>query len=46
MSLEEMIARDVLTLVKLKDGMSYTDISEMLRAYDCEQVFPCYRLVE
>ncbi len=39
MSLEEMIARDVLTLVKLKDGMSYTDISEMLRAYDCEQVF-------
>lgn len=39
MSLEEMIARDVLTVVKLKDGMSYTDISEMLRAYDREQVF-------
>lgn len=39
MSLEEMIARDVLTVVTLKDGMSYTDISEMLRAYDREQVF-------
>ena len=39
MSLEDLIERDVLTVVKLKDGMSYTDIFEMLRAYDCDQVF-------
>ena len=39
MSLEELIERDVLTVVKLRDGMSYTDISEMLCAYDREQVF-------
>lgn len=39
MSLEELIERDVLTVVKLKDGMSYTDISELLCAYDRVQVF-------